>query len=276
MDCDLHIHTTNSDGSMDVKDVIYYAKKRGLKYIAITDHDTMQGVPEALELGKKFGIQVLPALETTAIDTKRGRSVHILGYLPKYPDLLKSLIAKTLNNRTTQKLGMIKKIQELYPLVELQHIERYSKKSQAIYESHIMQTMCDLGYTGTVIGNLLEELISKNGSCYVPSIYPSVDEVVDTMNKAKAIIVIAHPEQFDSFELAEELAQLHKIHGLELDHPRNGKLGRERIRNLGKKYELILTGGSDFHGQYQKTPNVIGSNGCSEKVVIQMKEMDCR
>lgn len=272
IECDLHIHTTNSDGSMDVEDVVYYAKKKGLKYIAISDHDTMHGVPAAIKLGEKMGIQVVPAVETTAIDVKRGRSVHILGYFPKYPHRLEGLLSTTLHNRRQQKLAIISKIQELYPLVELEHIQRYSRKSQSIYESHIMQTMCDLGYTNTAIGSLMDELISRKGSCYAPSNYPTVDEVIDGMHKAKAVIVIAHPEQFDSFDLAEELARAHKIHGLELDHPRNHELGREKIRNLAEEYGLILTGGSDFHGQYTKSPNTIGSYGCSGEVIRQMKE----
>lgn len=273
MDCDLHIHSTNSDGSMNVQDIVYYAKKCGLKYIAVSDHDTMHGVQAAIEVGKKIGIEVVPALETTAIDKKRNRSVHILGYYPKYPDILESFLAKTLLNRKEQKLEMIKKIQEYYPLVELKHVERYAKMSQSIYESHIMQTMCDLGYTNTAIGSLMDELISKKGSCYVPSKYPSVDEVIHIMDQARAIIVIAHPEQFDSFELAEELAKSNKIHGLELDHPRNHQISRERIKKLSKQYHLILTGGSDFHGQYSKNPNIIGSFGCSRKVIQQMKDI---
>lgn len=273
IDCDLHIHSIHSDGAMCVKDIIYYAKKTGLKYIAISDHDTMHGVPAAIELGRRAGIQVVPAVETTAVDTNRCRAVHILGYYPKYPDILKSFLSKTLMNRKKQKLEMIKKIQALYPMVELEHIERYSNKSQSIYESHIMQTLCDLGYTNTAIGSLMDELISKRGSCYVPSHYPSVKDVVDTMNRAKAVIVIAHPEQFDSFDLADELAGANRIHGLELDHPRNHRLGRERIWHLSEKYGLILTGGSDFHGFYAKHPKTIGSHGCSENVIKQMKEL---
>lgn len=273
MNCDLHIHTTNSDGSMKVEDVVYYAKKQGLEYIAVTDHDTMHGVQAAVETGKKLGVHVVPGLETTAIDLKRNRPVHILGYYPKYPEHLEKMLATTLENRRNQKLEMIKKIEKLYPLVELEHIKRYARESQSIYESHIMQTLCDLGYTNAPFGELMEQLISKKGCCYAPSHYPSVDTVIDTMNAAKAIIVIAHPEQFDSFELVEELAIDKRIQGLEYDHPRNHEVSRKRIRQLSENYGLIMTGGSDFHGQYAKEPHTIGSYGCSENVIRQMEEL---
>jgi predicted metal-dependent phosphoesterase TrpH len=256
---------------MSVRDVIYYAKRSGLKSVAISDHDTMSGVDEAVEEGKTIGINVIPAVETTVIDCKRSRPVHILCYYPQNTKRLQDFLQGTLNNRKIQKLEMIKKIQYQYPLLELEHIERYSKNSQSIYESHIMQSLCDLGYTNIAIGDLMDDLISKRGSCYVPSNYPSVEELLTVMADVKAVVVIAHPEQFDSFELAEELAKEGRIHGLEYDHPRNGDASREKIVELAKNYNLILTGGSDFHGQYSKKPNPIGSFGCDKRIISQLE-----
>jgi predicted metal-dependent phosphoesterase TrpH len=276
MDCDLHIHTVNSDGSMSVKDVIYYAQKSGLKNIAITDHDTMRGVEEALYLEKSMGIQVIPAVETTVMDTKRNRPVHVLCYFPKNIAILEKFLQRTLDHRRKQKLEMIEKIQKLYPLLELDHIFRYAKYSQSIYESHIMQSLCDLGYTNTAIGTLMEDLISKKGSCYVPSNYPSIEELLEVLEKVKAVVVIAHPEEFDSFELAKELAVSGKIDGLEYDHPRNGVHSRVIIKQIADEYNLILTGGSDFHGQYARQTNLIGSYGCEETVITQMERIKAK
>ncbi len=273
MDCDLHIHTVNSDGSMSVKDIIYYAKKSGLKAIAVSDHDTMSGVPEAVREGKRLGIQVIPAVEMTVVDMKRNRPVHILCYLPENVELLSRFLQSTLDNRRTQKLEMIQKIQKIYPLLELEHVFRYAKNSQSIYESHIMQSLCDLGYTNTAIGVLMEELISKKGSCYVPGRYPAIHELLEVLEEVKAVVVIAHPEEFNSFELAQELAREGKIHGLEYDHPRNGEESRKKIKELAQEYHLILTGGSDFHGQYAKKTYPIGSFGCEENVISQIKEI---
>ena len=252
MNCDLHIHTVNSDGSMSVKDVIYYAKKTGLKTIAISDHDTMRGVDEATLAGEQLGIRVIPAVETTVTDTKRNRPVHVLCYFPKNKELLTRFLQSTLDSRREQKLEMIQKIQKIYPLLELDHIFRYAKDSQSIYESHIMQSLCDLGYTNTAIGSFMEVLISKKGSCYVPSRYPTIDELLEVLKEVKAVVVIAHPEEFNSFELAKELAKEGKIDGLEYDHPRNGSEARKIIKEIAQEYHLILTGGTDFHGQYAK------------------------
>lgn len=273
MDCDLHIHTINSDGSSSLRDVIYYAKKSGIKNIAISDHDTMQGVMEAINIGEEMGVTVIPAVEITVMDKKRNRPVHILCYYPENTALLEEFLCTTLVNRRTQKLEMIKKVQEIYPLLELDHVLRYARYSQSIYESHIMQSLCDLGYTNTAIGGLMIELLSKNGSCYVPSNYPGIDELLEVLKKVKAVVVIAHPEEFNSFELAEELALEGKIDGLEYDHPRNGVESRKRIKEIAKAHQLIMTGGSDFHGQYAKQVHPLGSYGCDKTVITQMQQI---
>ena len=85
---DLHVHTTLSDGSLGVEDVIAQAKRIGLDFISITDHDTMSSISRAKVLGDRYGIQAIPGVELTAWDKTRGRKVHILCYAPQKPDRL--------------------------------------------------------------------------------------------------------------------------------------------------------------------------------------------
>lgn len=102
---DLHCHTKLSDGSMGIEDVVFYAKRMGLDFIAITDHDTMAGVTRASVLGQRYGIQVIPGVEISCIDSKRGRKVHMLCYLPLKPMRLESIFQKTLTLRTQADSG---------------------------------------------------------------------------------------------------------------------------------------------------------------------------
>lgn len=258
MFADLHNHSQYSDGSLSVEDIVFYAKRAGLEAIAITDHDTLAGVEPAVRLGKEIGLLVIPGVEITAVDTSTRRPVHLLCYYPKRPQFLQEFLDATLQNRAAQKRAMIEKIQELYP-VTTEHIERYSRHSKSIYESHIMQALADLGYTNVVIGPLMDELISKKGSCYVPSNYPDVAAVLDKIKEAGGIAVMAHPGQFDSLGLLKQLAREKRIHGAEYNHPRNTEADRSKIMRIANRYELILTGGTDFHGQYTKKPHPIGS-----------------
>lgn len=270
MECDLHIHTTYSDGSMSVRDVIYYAKKIGLKSIAITDHDSLHVMNDTIRRGEEAGIRIIPGVEATVIDRKRARPVHVLCYLPQRIEILQKFLDTTLESRRKQKMEMLQKVRKIYPLLEEQAVFDCARDSFSIYEPHIMQPLCDLGYANAVLGQLETQLLSKGGSCYVPSNYPEINELLNAADQAGAVIGIAHPEQFDSFELAEELAYQGRIQAIEYDHPRNGSDGRKKICKIAEKYGLIMTGGSDFHGQYAKTPHPMGSYGCGSDVVEKL------
>ena len=273
MDCDLHIHTRYSDGSMSVKDVIYFASKMGLKYIAVTDHDSLYHMEKTVKLGQDAGVRVIPGAEATVLDTKRGRPVHILCYLPKKPEVLQEFMDRTLEGRRNQKLKMVEKAQKLYPLLELDRVLSYASESQSIYMPHVIQPLCDLGYSNAVISELQASLFSKGGSCYVPDAYPEIEEFLEVAKKAGAVIGVAHPDQYDSYELVHELAEDGYTRFIEFDHPKNGEEGRKKIREIAQKYGLLVTGGSDFHGQYSKHPNPIGSYGCDVEVAEGLLEI---
>ncbi|MDD3362723.1 MAG: PHP domain-containing protein [Hespellia sp.] len=266
MECDLHIHSEYSDGSVSVPRIVEIAKRKNLSYIAVSDHDTLEGVNEAVLEGQKLGVSVLPAVETTATDIKTGRSVHILGYSPKNQKMLSDFLKKTLESRKNQKLAMIEKIQKIYPLLAREDVMECAGKSAAIYEPHVIKALCDLGYDNSPMGSLLDELISKKGSCYVPSHYPKADDVLEVMREAGATIVIAHPEQFNSFQLVVDLAKDKRIDGVEVSHPRNSSASQVYLQAIVDKYDLIATGGSDFHGGFSKKPHPIGSYGCKKEI----------
>lgn len=270
--CDLHVHTTCSDASRSVLQVMEYAKMIGLTHIAVTDHDTMKGVDLAQKLGREMGIRVIPGVEITTRDEETGRSVHMLCYLPKDREKLEVFLKKTLKNRREQKLEMAEKIQKLYPCLTPQLVESYAKDSASIHECHIMQPLCDLGYTNTAIGTLMESLISSKGSCYVPSRYPATEEAAQVIREAGGIAVVAHAQQFDSFGLIERYAKKHLIQGVEVWHPRNDDVSRARLIALAETYALLKTGGSDYHGQYARNPKPLGCCGCTEAEVSALLE----
>lgn len=194
--CDLHVHTTHSDASRTVAQVIEYAAMIGLKYIAITDHDTMAGVDEAVELGGKLGVHVVPGVEMSTLDEESGRNVHLLCYLPKDRQMIDGFLKNTLKWRREQKLEMARRVHEIYPLVTPELVEAYAKDSESIYECHVMQPLCDFGYTNVAIGELMSSLISSKGSCYVPKRYPTTLEAATVIREAGGFPVVAHAEQF--------------------------------------------------------------------------------
>ena len=110
--CDLHVHTVLSDASRTVRQVMDYARQIGLSYIAITDHDTLAGTEEALELGEEYGIRVIPGTEISTRDEITGRTVHMLCYRPKDREGLQSFLDVTLENRRQQKLAIAANVQK--------------------------------------------------------------------------------------------------------------------------------------------------------------------
>ena len=107
---DLHCHTTLSDGSLGIEETIVQAKRMGLDFLAITDHDTLSSSSRAKILGERYGVQVIPAVELSAWDKKRNSKVHILCYAPQKPDRLEGLCMKSCQIRTECAKDMIKKV----------------------------------------------------------------------------------------------------------------------------------------------------------------------
>lgn len=261
MRADLHTHTFLSDGILSPEDVVRYAKRIGLDYIAITDHDTLAGVVPACTYGRKIGISVIAGVEISSRDYKTGDSVHMLCYYPKNVLKLQAYLDQILINRETVKRKMAQKLMKDYP-VTIEHIEKYSKNSQSIYEVHLMQPLADLGYTDVIIGQLYKELVSKKGRYYEEIAYPSVYEVLEVIKQVGGIAVMAHPGQFDSMALLEELAYKGLIQGVEYNHPRNSEEVKMQIESIAQNYNLIMTGGTDFHGYYTSKPQPLGSYRC--------------
>lgn len=269
MKADLHNHSTLSDGALSVKQIVSYSKKIGLDYISITDHDTLAGVIEGYTYGEKLGITLIPGVEISTKDYKTNRSVHILCYYPKDMYKLQGFLNDILIKRENAKRKMIEMLMEEYPIT-IEHINRYSSKSESIYEPHIMQPLADLGYTDVVLGGLYKELLSKKGKYYVQIKYPSVYEALDIIRECGGIAVMAHPGQFDSIELLKELAEKKLIQGVEYNHPKNSEEVKKQIKDIAEKHDLIMTGGTDFHGHYTSKPNPIGSFLCPEGEVLKL------
>lgn len=265
MKADLHCHTTLSDGSLGIEEVIAQAKRNNIDYLAITDHDCLSSVSRAVVLGQRYGIEIIPAVEFSAFDGKRESKAHILCYMPQKPDRLEGLCIRNSEMRRQRGKKMAMKVLERYPIT-LENIVKYSSGSKAIYKGHIMHALMDYGYTTELYGDVYDELFdSKTGLCAdevsnETIANPEVHFVLELIHSSGGLAVLAHPEVFDSFELAEELAKDGKLDGVEVWH-QSLKPGDEKVLlDMCDKYGMIPTGGSDFHGFYNHYPISIGSN----------------
>ncbi|MBP3380739.1 MAG: PHP domain-containing protein [Ruminococcus sp.] len=267
MICDLHCHTKFSDGSLGIEDIISQAKRTGVQLLSITDHDTMSSFSRADVLGQRDGVKILHGVELSAWDKQRDSKVHILCYAPRKPERLEGLCQKSCEIRKACSKEMIAKVMEKFPIT-IESILKHTTSSKSIFKQHIMRALIDYGYALEFYGELDHELFNPaTGCCYVEREYPEVNFVIDLIHTAGGAAVLAHPAQYDNMALLEELAVKGKIDGVEIDHYSADENYRRELRALAEKYDLIKTGGSDFHGLYNSVPTHLGSETTAEEEV---------
>ncbi len=265
MICDLHCHTTLSDGSLGIEDVIVQAKRMNIDFLSITDHDTLSSFSRASVLGERYGVKMIQGVEMSAWDKQRNSKVHILCYAPKKPDRLEGLCLKSCEIRKECSKEMIDKVMELYPITR-ESVLKHCTGSKSIYKSHIMRALIEYGYALEFYGELDNELFNlKTGKCLVEREYPDVNFVLDLIHSARGVAVMAHPALYDNVELLEELAKKEKIDGVEVYHYSADESKRKELLDIAERYNLIVTGGSDFHGLYNSVPTHLGSNTTSKE-----------
>ena len=265
---DLHCHSTMSDGSTPVDNVVEYAIQAGLNFISLTDHDTMAGVERAVNLGKRKGIRVIPGMEITTLDHERGRLAHLLCYMPRKTEKLEKLTAATLKERNSAIVPVVEEVAKHYPIT-LADVKKAAGDSTCIYRQHIIRALMDRGYTYAVFSDLYD--IFKT----IPYImeYPDTRDVADMIKNAGGVACLAHPGHYDSLDLAWELAKDGKIQAIELSHPRNSESDREEIEKIIKQYRLVPTGGSDYHGFYSSVPHPLGTCTMPEEALGALIEV---
>lgn len=259
MSADLHCHTRASDGSDTAEEVVRMAKRNGLSAVAVTDHDTFEGAREAVSAGKKYGIRVVPGAEFSCTDSATGRKAHVLCYRCAEPDRLKNLCRSTCEARRRAGEAMLEKVTALYP-ISAEMVLRRAGPCASLYKQHIMHALIDAGYASEFFGDLFHRLFSaKGGKAYVAVEYPEVRDVIGQIRRAGGLAVLAHPSEYDSYELLDSLAASHMIDGVEVWHPRNSAEDVKRFAAVAGEYGLLMTGGTDFHGMYTKLPHPVGT-----------------
>ncbi len=268
---DLHCHSVHSDGSVTTERIVDFALRRGLTHLALTDHDTLRGADEIAALGARKGLTILPGVECTCTDAATGRAAHLLCYLPRRPEVLTDFLQPTLEKRREAKLRMVEHLRDRYPITA-RDVLHAARDSASVYDAHILQSLADMGYTRTVCGSLLEELIGKRSPAFVPVPYPDVRDAIAVVRAARGLAVLAHPGEFDGMALLKSLCAERLIDGIECYHPRNSAAVTAACEQLAEQYGLLKTGGSDFHGSYAKRPHPIGARTVGAPTLTAMYE----
>ncbi|MBP3952703.1 PHP domain-containing protein [Bacillus suaedae] len=262
---DLHCHTAISDNSFTIEQVIQMAKQNGIKHLAITDHDTTVGLERAIQIGKELAVNIIPGIEISAYDYKRGRRAHILGLniIPGHEAITK-LCQPLIERRHQASFQMVQKLRENGYTLTWEEVEHLASGGTGVYKQHIMHVLLNKGYTDRIYGELYKKLFAKGtnienqGLAYVSIDYIDVYDAIRVIKEAGGVAVLAHPGQFNNFEAVSEWTK-EGLEGIEVKHPLHTKIDEEKALALAEQYNLVKTGGSDFHGFYSDTGSDVGS-----------------
>lgn len=268
MPVDLHIHTTASDGSDSPAQVIARARSIGLEAIAITDHDTLDGVPAALECARVMGFEVLPGVELGS--DYEGKEVHILGYLMDLENkAFQERLAFFRKTRVERMFKMVQKLREIGIVLDEEKITSLTK-SGAVGRPHIARAMVEAGAVDSV-NDAFEVYIGAGKPAYIPRFKLDPMEAVHLILSAGGVPVMAHPGLACCDGLIPRLVQK-GLMGLEVYHPSHIKEQCVHYLELCRKYDLLFTGGSDYHGSDRHDNGRLGLTTVTYQSVVALKE----
>ncbi|WP_206425307.1 PHP domain-containing protein [Staphylospora marina] len=245
---DCHAHTTASDGLHSPTEVVRIARDAGLYAVAVTDHDSVDGVEEALEAGKRWGMEVIPGVEISTL--WQGREIHMLGLFidHKDPGLLEKL-EELRDVRRRRNLMMIDKLNELGIDLTLEEVEakKRGKADLNVGRPHIAEVLMEKGIVRSM-EEAFDKYLGKNGLAYVTPDRISPVEAIRLIHRSKGAAVIAHPGLYGMDEILPWLVE-NGLDGIEVNHPDHTEEDKARYLRLAEQWNLAVTAGSDFHGE---------------------------
>lgn len=265
---DLHIHSTASDGRLSPAEIVHTSVELGLTVIALTDHDTVDGIAPALAEAKAFPwLKVIPGVEIST--DMPSDEVHVLGYFIDYTDHeLRASLERMRNSRQQRAQRMIAKLGNLGIPIEWQRVQKIAG-SGSVGRPHLAQAMLEKGYI-TSIKEAFTKYISRSGPAYVERDKMTPQEAVRLILRSNGLPVLAHPLFIsDPEKLVVELKAAGLV-GIEAYYDNYTADEIDRLVSLANKYNLIASGGSDFHGLDAVTETMIGGADVPREVVEQL------
>lgn len=242
---DLHVHSTASDGQLAPAELVALAARLGLPAIALTDHDTVDGIAAALTAAETLPVTVIPGVELSAAVGER--SVHILGYFIDHSDeALLARLARLREVRIERAHAILAALASGGIQLSIDDVLAAASDGGAVGRAHIAGLLVEAGHAVDV-PDAFRRLLGRGAPYYVPKPVMTPREVVGWITSAGGIAVAAHPGLSEIDDLVPALAE-DGIVGLEAYHGAHDEAARGHYAALASEHGLVATGGSDFHG----------------------------
>jgi predicted metal-dependent phosphoesterase TrpH len=273
MRIDLHTHSVVSDGTDEPAELVAKAADAGLDVVALTDHDTFDGLDEAAAAGVRLGVEVVRGVELSC--SYGGHSVHLLGYgVDQTADSLAGELIRVRDGRSDRLRPVLAKLAALgLPLTEAE-VRGQVGASPSVGRPHIADAMVAAGYVRDRT-EAFDRYLADGGPAHVPRYAIAVARGIDLVHQAGGVAVIAHPwgrgrEQVLPGEILAGFARDQHLDGVEVDHQDHDPDTRSRLRGLADRLGLLATGSSDYHGT-GKTDHDLGCNTTSPQVYAELR-----
>lgn len=242
---EFHCHTTASDGRFSPSQVVEMAKNKNVELLSITDHDTTEGISEALNKANEISLNFIPGIELSC--NHNGESIHILGYF-KGNDYKDETLIKFLNNlkinRETRASSIVKNLDKYFNIkINVDDVLKIG--NGVIARPHIAQAIVNAGYPFD-FQHIFDKFIGNDSPAYVPNKHISIQEGIELLKKYNCIVILAHPKLIKKTPIKNILN--YDFHGIEALYYQNFKRETDEFISLAKSRNMIITCGSDFHG----------------------------
>jgi hypothetical protein len=261
---DLHVRTTRSMGRVTPTEAVALAKKRGVAAIAIVDHESVEGIPEAVEAGESYGVEVIPGIEL--MYEEGPREAHVIGYFIDWrnPTLLRE-IARSQAARAWRVQRSVEELQKLGIKISHDDVMREAGDAAILGRTHVASLLVKQ----KVVRNMreaFERFLGYGAPAYIPKYQLPLKEVMRSILDAGGIPALAHPKFSRGEELVPEFVK-YGLRGIEVYHPHHTSKETKRFKKLAEKYHLIEVGGTD--SEAKKPP--VGTVTVSYDVVEELK-----
>lgn len=250
MSIDLHAHTTASDGTLSPTELVKLAKDSGLDAIAITDHDTFQGIPEALEAGKKYDIEVIPGTELSLESPEGAGWIHVVGlWLPDEAPELQKALDWVIEGRANRNHEIVDKLREQGINTTYEAIA--ARAEGTVGRPHFAQELLALGVVSS-IDEAFKIWLGDNGRAYVPKRKLTPQQALPILNNIGATSILAHPFALglnyeETEKVVKDLMTL-GLDGIEVYYTEHSDADTKAYCEMADRLGLLKSGGSDFHG----------------------------
>ncbi|MFB0528238.1 MAG: PHP domain-containing protein [bacterium] len=269
---DLHIHSTFSDGALTPEEIVKHASKMGLAAISITDHDNTDATLSAIKAGKKLGVEIVPGVELSVEpESPRDEEIHILGYYIDWQD--ENFQEKLLHFREARRkraYKILEKLDRLGVKIDPQQLFEFAGKG-SVGRMHVAKVLKDEGFVD-YLQEAFDLYLAYGKPAYVPKLRLPSQEALNLISRLGGISVIAHPIYGgNSKEIIQKLKGL-GLGGIEVYYTKHSPEDVKRFRSWAKAFSLLITGGSDCHGEALNEEVLIGNQKVPYDVLTQLKE----